>query len=173
MSYFQDISDFHNNNDWLAIIPAVLLVEILCLYIYPNYSPILKKWYNLFIIQAGFQDVLIILIGFGIVRYLYTYFLRPRFGFNIIIFTIFFFICQVIHDLLFAFIVINVPVGKNKMIDFMKQYIKSAKFNAVLGDSTMIIGSSILASLFKNLPNHFNILLILIGIYKVIYLVNI
>lgn len=170
---FQDISDFHNNNDWFVIIPSVLLVEIICLLVYPNASPILKKWYQLFNLQAGLQDVLIIIIAFGIIRYLYTYFLKPRFGFNIILFTIFFLFCQIIHDLTFAFIITIAPGGKFKMIDYMKEYISIAKLNAVIGDSTMIIGSSIIASLLKNFPNHLNILLIFIGLYKMIYLVNI
>jgi hypothetical protein len=173
MTIFQDVSDYHNINDWFAIIPAVLIVECICLYIYPNYSPILKKWYTLFTLQAGLQDVLIIIIGFGIVRYIYTYLLNPRFGFNIILFTTLFLICQIIHDLSYALFIILLPGGKYKMIDYMKEYISVAKWNAVIGDATMIIGSSIFASLLKNLSNHYNILFSFIGLYNMIYLVNI
>ena len=173
MGLFQDISNYKNNADWLAIIPAVFIADMICLFICPNYSSIIKKWYKLFSFQAFAQDVLIILIVFAIVRYLYTYFLKPRFGFNIIIFTLLFLALQIIHDILFSLLVNALPAGKFKMIDYMKEYVSVAKVNAIIGDSILIIGSSIFASLLKNFPNHFNILLIMFSMYMNIYLVNV
>lgn len=170
MISFSDISNYKNNNDWLPIVTAMFIAELLTIIIYCNLTDILKVWYDKFSFTAVLLDIIIVLIGFAIARYIYTLYFKPKFGFNIWIFVAVFLVIQIIHDILYYILISSIPVGTNKIIDFMKIYAKRSGIGAILGDSSIIITCAILASLLNNLPAHINIFISLVTFYIIAYL---
>lgn len=170
MQIFGDISNYKNDKNWLNIIAALFVVEVFIIYIY-NYLPVLRKWYSNFGIIAVIADMTIILIGFIITRYLYTIFIKPKFGFNIWIFILLLLVVQITHDLLYYLIVISVPIGKNKIIDFMKEYVNTVSYKAILGDSFMMISTGLLASILSNFESYYSISFIILSSYIITYLI--
>ena len=170
---FKDISVFGNINDYLPIINATLLSDIIIIFImyYTPYinSNILMKWYEDFGISGVIADVCsVLLIGFVLTRYIYT---KMEWEWNPLKFLLLFLIIQIIHDLLFYLFFSSVPRGLNRMLDLFKDYAKEHSYRAILGDSFMIIIAVITAMLFANYSLNTNIIILIVLIYLVPYLI--
>ena len=115
------------------------------------------------------MDVFIIVIGFIITRYLYN---RVFSEYSLVKFIILFLIVQVVHDFLFYMFFKNVvPRGCNKVMDLFKKYAQEVGGGAILGDSFMIVMSSIIASLLVKQSFNFNLIFVIVVTYLIPYFI--
>ena len=169
---FQDISNFDNVNNYLPILNGCICSDIIIIFLLYNgffNSIFLKKWYKKYQLSAFIADVLILVIGIIITRYLYKYFFV---SFNIWKFTGLALIIQIIHDILFYLFFASVPRGYNEMLDFFKDYAKEVGTGAILGDSFMMIIACLLSSFFATYSLNTNIIILIIATYFIPYLIN-
>ena len=112
-------------------------------------------WYNRFKLSAVLADILIILVGFGISRYVYSEWIYPKYDWSPVYFTLTTVAVQLVHDILFYVGIIRpMAAGQNAMIDVMKEYAASGGYKILGADSLMMIGSSVIAMLLKAAPAH-------------------
>jgi hypothetical protein len=166
-----NISDFSNTSNYLPIFNAVVITDmiviLLSIFKIIN-SSVLKQWYRSFNLSAVICDVLIIIIGIIITRFLYPYFFKEYSLMNFIILAV---IVQIVHDLLFYKLFMSIPKGSNQMLDVFRDYGKEVGFNAVIADSAMMILSCVLTSYLVNKSLNFNIIVSIISIYIIPYLI--
>jgi hypothetical protein len=169
---FKDISNFSNINDYLPIINATLLSDLIIIFIlyYTPYfnSKYLMQWYEDFGLSGVIADVFIIVIVFIIARYIYT---KMKWEWNPIKFLILYLILQITHDILFYSFFSSVPRGLNRMLDLFKDYANEVSYYAILGDSFMVIIAVIVAMIFANFSLNTNIIILVVLIYLVPYLI--
>jgi uncharacterized protein YacL len=164
---FKDISNFNNINDYLPLFNGALITELIMLFLFNNKmfkSKTLKEWYTKFNLSAIIADVFILVIGFIIVRLIYSSIFST---FSILKFILLLVIVQTIHDILFYFLVINIKRGSNKMIDTFKDYIKEHNASILFADSLLIISGGLFSSYIANYSFSFNIGLLIILIYLI------
>jgi hypothetical protein len=170
---FGDISHFGKIADYLPILNAALIVDLVGVFgTFKGFinSKMLKLWYKKYHLMAVIADVLSIVIGLILARFFYYYIFST---FNLVSFAGLAVAIQIFHDLLFYIIFQNIPIGHNAMLDFFKMYAKEVGVMAVLADSTMIIATCIIASLLsKSLSTNANIVLLIFVSYLVPYLLN-
>jgi uncharacterized protein YacL len=169
---FQDISNFNNVSDYLPILNGCINADIIIIFllyhgVFKSYY--LKKWYKKYQLSAVIADVLILVIGIIIARYLYKYFFG---AFNIWKFTGLAVLIQIIHDILFYWFFKTVPIGYNSMLDFFKEYANEVGIKAILGDSFMMILACLLSSHFATYRLNNNIILLIISVYLLPYIIN-
>lgn len=156
----KDISNYKNVSDLWYIFIAVLAIDVFVIFLtrfYPEvFGRSLNRWYDLFGLNAVLADVLIIVLGFFIARYIYTWWVAPKVGgWNQWIFTGVLVATQLVHDVLFYIGVINtVPKGHNLMMDVFKDYAASGGAKILVGDALMMAGSGFLAMTLKTWPTH-------------------
>lgn len=171
---FKDISNFNKISDYLPILNGSILADIIIILglYYTNLYPskYLKKWYETYRLSAVIADVLILVIGKIIVRSIYNKIFND---FSILKFIFLILIIQIIHDILFYIFFTIVPKGYNKMLDLFKDYAKEVSYGAIIGDSSMIIISTLLSSLFANLNINQNIILNIFLVYLIPYVIYI
>ena len=153
-----DISDYKNNNDLIVLFFAILTVDVIVLFLtryFPNIlGETLNEWYDRFGLNAVLSDVLIILIGFIIARYVYTTYFKKAYGWNPTLFVGLVVLIQAIHDVLFYVGVIKpIPFGHNQMIDVFKKY-SNAGAKIIVGDAGLMIASALVAFFYKSQPQH-------------------
>lgn len=152
-----DISDPSEVSDFVYIVIAVLFIDVVVLFLTRYFPDLmgrnLNRWYDLFGLNAVIADVLIIVIGFIIARYVYTKFVAPKFlngAWSPMAFTGTLVGVQAIHDLLFYFgVILQIPRGHNTMIDVFKDYAASGGAKILGGDALMMIGSTAVATILK------------------------
>lgn len=169
---FANISNFYNIKDYLSILNGCLNADLIIIFLVFHKifnSFYLKKWYKTFNLSAVIADVLILVIGIIIARFIYKYIFNE---FNIWKFTGLAVFIQIIHDILFYLFFSSVPRGYNYMLDFFNQYAKEVKAGAILGDSFMMIIACLLSSYFATLGTNENIIILIISLYFVPYLIN-
>ena len=157
-----DIGNYHNYFDLIYIIVAVLAVDVIVIAMTRFFPELLgsnlNRWYDLFGLNAVIADVLIIVIGFLITRYVYTGYIKPKYGdgkWSPLMFTGSLVGVQLIHDLAFHFgVVTQVPRGANLMMDIFKDYAAAAGAKILFGDALMMIASSAFAIMLKGQPGH-------------------
>ena len=176
-SAWPDISEYEELLDWVYILIAVIVVEVILLFLvryFPNFfGKFLNVWYNRFKLSAVVADVFIIMIGIGIARYVYTEFIYPSQDWNPIYFTGTAVGIQILHDILFYFGVIRaLPEGHNAMIDVFKQYADEKGAGAIVGDSVLMIASCMLAIFLKSYPMHINAVVGIGSAYVVPYILE-
>lgn len=169
---FQNISNFYNTSNYLPILNGAINADLIIIFlvyhgIFNSYY--LKKWYKIYQLSAVIADVLILVIGMIIARFLYKYLFT---SFNIWKFTGLAVIIQIIHDLLFYWFFSSIPVGYNSMLDFFKDYAKEVSGGAILGDSIMMILTSLLSSYFTSYSLNTNIIILIFSVYLFPYVIN-
>lgn len=172
-----DISEYEEINDWVYILVGILVTELIVLFLvrlFPElFGKYLNIWYNRFKLSAVLADVLILALGIGITRYLYTEFIYPKHDWNPLYFTGSAVFVQVLHDILFYLgIIQQVPKGHNAMIDVMKEYASSAGVRSILSDSAMMISSVGLAMMFKGMEAHMTAFIGILSLYAVPYILE-
>ena len=158
----KDISNYKIVKDLVYIILAVLFVDVVVIFLtrfVPEvFGASLNRWYDLFGLNAVIADVLIIVIGFIIARYVYTGYVKEKFAdgkWSPLWFTGTAVGVQLIHDLLFYYgVITQVPRGQNMMMDVFKDYAASGGAKILFGDALMMIGSAGLAMALKTQPAH-------------------
>lgn len=176
-SKWADISEYEEVGDWVYIFMGVLITEVVVLFLIRLFPEFFGKfanvWYNRFKLEAVFADVLIIALGIGIARYLYTEFVYPKQDWNPLYFTGVTVFVQVLHDFLFYIGVLQqLPKGHNAMIDVMKEYASVGGSKVILADSAMMVSSVGLAMLFKGMDAHLMVFIGLLGAYAIPYILE-
>lgn len=169
---FQDISNFTKISDYLPILIGCIHADIIIIFLLYNgvfNSFYLKKWYKKYQLSAFLADVLILVIGIIIARYLYKYLFT---SFNIWKFTGLTVLIQIIHDILFYVGFQTIPYGHNSMLDFFKKYAKEVGVGAILGDSFMMILATLLSSYFATYSLNTNIIILIFSLYVIPYMIN-
>jgi hypothetical protein len=168
---FADVSNFQKMSDILPVLNAAINVDLLVMFLlYHNIlkSDILKDWYRLFRLSAVIADVLILVIGIIITRFLYKYIFNE---FSIIKFMFLAVLVQIIHDILFYLFFSNVPKGVNYMLDFFKSYAKKAGYKAIIGDSIMMILVCFFSSRWATFDTNSNVINLIISCYFIPFMI--
>jgi len=165
-----------SQSSWLSFFTALCVIEAFMLInfrLFPNFwGNMINIWYDKFGLVAIMLDMLIVLIGFWITQKLYSYFFGTS-KMSLWQFILLFLCVQIIHDLLFYFIILkNSPKGSNGIFDLINSYGKKHGFYTILGDSLMVVLSLCLAWLFLNNNVSFStyIICILLSLYIIGYL---
>lgn len=148
-----DITIPSESVDWWYILLAILIVDVVVIFLVRLFPDMLGRainvWYERFGLTAVLSDVLIIAIGFYIARYAYTYFMPPEVGFNPWYFIGVLIAVQVLHDLLFYVgVILPIPRGHNRMIDVFKDYAQGG-FKVIASDTAMMFASALIAMALK------------------------
>lgn len=166
---FTNISNFENIYDYLPILNAILITDLFIIFLLIFgfiKSKMLIKWYQNYNLNAVIADVLIILIGFIITRFIYSLYFKK---FNLFYFITLLLLVQIIHDTLFYLFFSYIKRGNSKILDFFKDYAKETGYKAILSDSFMMFLSAILASYLKNYDLNINIIILILNIYLIPY----
>jgi hypothetical protein len=164
-----NISNDNKLSDWLPIIAAVVFVDALFILFFRDKFKNINTWYSDFGILAVIADCVIILLVFAIARYVSTRFNLP-FAKSITGFFVLMLLLQIIHDIVYYFvIVLPLPKGQNKLIDFMKIYGAEGRLGPIIGDSILVLTMTLVACLFASRPPQFSIFMLLLGIYILPY----
>lgn len=167
-----DISNIHNNLDLVHILTAVLVVDMVIILIARDTTLLgttINEWYNKFTITAVILDVLIIVIGFIITRYIFNTFnieYSPEL-FIIILLTV-----QIVHDaLLYKLVIVPYPDGHNQIIDVYKKYADENGYKVIVADSAMMLASAVLAMYLKNKEMYETTSLLVMSLYIIPYFI--
>jgi len=166
---FQDISHFSNTADYLPILSAAVIVDVVVMLsaVFGLIkSKALAAWYQQFGGLAVLADVLILVIGVIIARFLYPFLfskwsLLKFLGLTIAI--------QVAHDLLFAALFNAMPRGASAIMDVFKTYATEVGFMILLADAMMIGGTVLLGSLLASQSLNTNMIVFLVALYVIPY----
>ena len=169
-----NITSYKNISDWFYIIVAVSVVDFVVI-VKSKYADSknfnvnsLNTWYEKFGFLAVASDVLSILIGIAVTRYIYTFMKLSNPLYFILILVAF----QLLHDICFYLIIIQqLPNGHNAMIDVFKTYSQENGAKILIADALMMISSVLLASSLKSIPEHFTSLIGLLTAYSLCYII--
>ena len=166
-----NISRFSNINDYFPILNGVIITDLIVMSLLLGgviKSKTLKLWYRKYNLNAVIADVLVIVIGIILGRFLYPYIFS---SYSLVKFILLVVVLQITHDLLFYLFSLSLSRGQSQIIDTFKDYGKEVGINAILSDSGMMILSCILASIFASWSQNINIVLFIITIYLVPYFI--
>jgi len=133
---------------FLHFLSATVIIEIIILYLFrftnsPFTGKAINNWYTNLKWSAILLDILSVLIGFYLAKFLYQYLIKQNIinkKNEIIKFLGIVLLIQIIHDFSFYFLTIkNSKKGMNKVIDEFIDYAKSVGVGAVIGDSFMYL----------------------------------
>lgn len=168
------------NLQFLHFLTAALCVELFMLFLFrftksPFTGKSINDWYTNFGWSAILLDLLSLIIGFYLAKYLYLYLLHKNVISNKYVLPTFLLIMlaiQILHDFTFYFTVIkNSEFGKNAIMDELTKYAKHVGVGAVIGDSFMyLLATPLLYYLFM-LDVEENIFISLICAYIIGYIV--
>ena len=169
---FGDISNINNNEDLIYIITAVVIIDLIVILIARDttlFGKQINVWYDKFGMTAFLLDILIIIIGFVITRYLFHVI---DLDFSPVLFIFVALAVQIIHDsALYEFIIKPYPKGNNQIIDVYKAYAEENGYKIILADSAMVLGSAVLAMYLKTKPTYESTSLLIAGLYIVPYFI--
>lgn len=169
-----NVGNYKATEDWWFYIPAIALVDTFIIFLVRFMPDIfgrpINQWYDEFGLVAVMSDVTIIAIGITIARYIYSAYFMEEEGWSIWYFIGLAVIIQVVHDLAFAFgIVEKIPRGHNSMIDVFKAYVQGGP-KIILTDAVMVAGSIGIAAFLKNQDFHYTVTTGLITLYALSYI---
>jgi hypothetical protein len=173
-----DITDYTEIGDWSYILLAILIIDLIVLFLTKYFPDILGKainvWYERFGLSAVLSDIFIIAIGFALARYAYKYFQPLSYdGFNLPLFIGLLVGIQLLHDIFFYLFVIKpIPRGHNRMMDVFKDYAASGGGKILVADAAMMVGSAFLAMVLKEAPADITVLVGLFSIYTLPYILE-
>jgi len=171
MHFFTDISHFDKTSDYLPILLGILNAEIIFLaLLFYNFikSSTTKGWYHTFHLNAVILDCCILFIGIILARFFY-HFLFTKW--NLLLFIGLTIFIQIIHDYLFYLFINSLPLGFNKVFDYMKKYAKNVGVYAIVGDSILIATSCLLSSHFAIYSLNIQIILLILALYNIPYMI--
>ena len=169
-----NIANYKATEDWWFIFPGIIVVEVLVILLvrfFPKtFGEPINDWYDEFGLAAVLSDVMIMAIGIGIYRYIYTSFFMEQEGWSIWYFVGLAVLIQVVHDVIFAYGVVDkIPKGHNSMIDLFKVYIAGGP-KILLVDGLMVAGSIGVAALLKSQDYHYVTSVSIVSLYILSYI---
>jgi hypothetical protein len=165
----KNISRFENTSDYLPILTAALIVDMIVLFfIVFEYIeiPSLTEWYKKYGVFAVLADVLSIVIGVIMARFVYSAFFKDYFLGLFLIITC---IIQLTHDLLFAAFFNSVPRYSSAILDVFKDYANEVGPTILLADATMMVSTVLIASMIARWKTNSNIILLVVALYILPY----
>lgn len=168
----KNIVNFTNTNDYLPILSGVLITDLIVIVLLLSGvigSLVLKKWYREYSLSAVIADVLIIVVGILIARFVYPYVFEE---YSLVKFLGLVVVIQVIHDILFYQLAKAIPRGRSKILDVFKDYGKEVGVQAIVADSAMMVSSVLLATFLKQQTWNTNLIVLLVSVYLTPYLVH-
>ena len=166
----KNMSNFQNIEDYLPIITSALIVDmVIILNMILGHINIksLNSWYNKFGFLAVIADVLSIVIGIIISRFIYPYIWKE---YSLINFIFLICIVQITHDLLFYLFFNNIPRNKSAILDVFKDYVSEVGSTILIADSLMMISTIIIASYISNMNTNNIIIILISSLYILPYL---
>ena len=125
----------------------------------------LGTWYSKFGLVAIGSDILIIVLGIALAMLI-----SPGIsGWNLVRLSV---LIQIVHDVLFYFIVIlGVPAGQNAIIDLFKSYAAEGSWKIIVADAGMVAASVFLMEyLENNVPSDQIKFLGILAVYSLLYI---
>lgn len=165
-----DISNFNRISDYVPILTAALVVDmaIMALTIAGGVNiRSLNQWYNKFGLAAVIADVLIIVIGVIISRFLYPYLFTK---YSLALFLGLALVVQLVHDVLFGLTLTYIPSKKSDMVDVFKDYAKESGLQILFADAIMVLSTIIIASYLATWSKNSNIIALIVAVYVLPYL---
>jgi hypothetical protein len=166
---------------FLHFLTASVVIEVFMLYLFrftksPFTGISINRWYDNLGWSAIILDILSVLIGFYIAKYIYEYLVDKKYintEYEIFKYLVIVLLVQITHDFLFYFLVIKPsPTNKNRVMDEFKSYAESVKAGAVIGDSFMYLLATPLLYLFIQKNNiHTNTFISIVCFYLIGYLI--
>lgn len=166
------IYNFNDVSNYLPIISAAIITDMIVIFLFKNgiiKSNILGKWYSMYGFSAGLADVLSIVIGIIIARFLYFKFFTKE---NLLFFIGLTILVQVTHDLLFYQLFKAIPRGASKIMDVFKDYANENGYKILIADSLMMISTVLLATYFSSFNDNTNTILFIISLYTIVYFIH-
>lgn len=156
--------------NYLPILNAALIIDMIVLlrivFGQIRYHS-LNQWYKKFGIFAILADVLSIMIGIIITKFIYPYIFDH---YSLLLFMLLTCIVQLGHDLLFSLLLYFIPRGKSEIMDIFKNYIKEVGSIILFADSAMMIFTILLANQLIHWNMNTNIILLIISLYILPYI---
>ena len=168
------------NLKFIHFLTAALSIELFMLFLFrftnsPFTGKSINSWYTKFGWSAVILDVLSVIIGFYITKYLYLYILNKGLISSkntLIKFLLLMLLVQIIHDFTFYFTVIkNSKLGTNQIMDELIDYSNNIGVGAVIGDSFMYLLATPLLYYLLKLKTEDNQFISLICGYIIGYIV--
>lgn len=164
------IVNYKDNSGWLYIIAAVVICDVLGIMVFGSFSTDVKRWYKIFGLLAVIADVFSILLGFAVMRYVYTLWIHPKYGDNTLLIVATVIAIQVIHDVIYYFLLVKPwPRGANAILDYMYKYGDKNGVYPILGDTVLVTSITITALVLSRLPKHVSIFVLMLGVYLIPY----
>lgn len=165
------IADFHDTTDYLPILNASILADIIILMIV-YYTPFfnskyLMKYYETYRLGGIITDVLILVIGMILTRYFYHKIFKK---FDLMKFVALALIIQIAHDILFYIFFKTVPRGVNKFLDMFKDYAEEVSAGAIWGDSFMMVMTVLFSVFLSKQTLNYNIIFLVVSVYLIPYI---
>jgi hypothetical protein len=166
----QNLSNFNNIRDYLPILTAALLVDMVVI-IQVVFGAIrfksLNAWYNQFGFLAVLADVLSIAIGIIIARFVYPFVFQQYTLFAFLALTV---AVQMTHDILFSQLVAAIPRKASAIIDIFKEYATEVGPQILLADASMMVGTILLAGYLASFSLNTQIIVLIVAAYILPYL---
>ncbi len=166
---FKNISNFSCTSDYLPILNAALIVDlavILRVIFKQIKGKSLISWYKKYGISSVLADVLSLVIGVIITRFIYPFFFKK---YLLITFALLAVVVQLTHDVLFGLLINAIPKGSSDIMDTFKEYAKEFGTTILLADALMIFFTVIIASWLAGQSFNINLILFIISLYIVPY----
>lgn len=167
-----NISNFSNVRDLLPILNGAIITDLFVVYLLLSKSirtKTLETWYRKFQLGAFMADVLSLVIGVIIARFVYTYL---KLKWSLALFLLVVVIVQLIHDLSFYQFFSNMPRGLSTVLDVFSDYAKENGYIILFADAGMMISTVLIASiLLSNVSVNLNIVLLIVLMYITPYFV--
>ena len=164
---------------FIHILTAALIVEIIMLYMFKftKSSQAIKNWYKNLKWTAVLLDVLAIMIGIYIAKFIYEYLIKNNYidsGNEFRNFLLLVLCVQIIHDFLFYFLVIKpYPKFKNTVMDEFKEYANYYRSQAIVADSMIYLFTVPLLYYFiMKQTDNVNIFISIVSIYLMGYFIH-
>ena len=168
----EDVSEYENIYDWIIIGIAAVVVEGLVILLVRNFPDVFGKimniWFNRFKMSAVIVDVLTMMIGFGITRYVYSRYVYPTYDWNPIYFTGLAALVQTIYVSLFYFVVVRpTSQGQNTMIDVLREIVATTGWRILGVDVAKILATVFGSMVLKAAPLHVSAAIGLVSLYVI------
>jgi len=162
--------------EFIHFLTATLIIELIMLikFRFTKSSKAINNWYNNLQWTAVILDIVSIIIGFYIAKFIYEFLIENNYINNKYEFFKYLgivLLVQIIHDFSFYFLVIKpYPKYTNKVIDEFKEYANHYKVQAVVADSLIYIATTpLLYMSLQKMDNDKNIFTSLISLYLIGY----